>query len=182
MSCERPKEAGGPWGRGAAAPTLSLAALLALSACERADEAALRAALGAWASLGETVSFEARGGCVAGVFRLKDTQFGAAMPVLQDPAQASSVIGRRGRGALDDPALAPDIAMMRIANLDRSLGMRMRRAGLDGRACMSDMTESAFRHALTDPGSILAYDAGLGAVILVDPLHALLVVTIGARP
>jgi len=162
-------------------PVLGMAGLLALSGCGRVEEEEMRSLLGLWISLGDTVSFRARGDCAAGVFRLASPEIGSAMPVLRDPARAAAIIGAHGRMALDDPTLAPDRAMIRIANLDRSLGMRMRRAGLDGRACMDDLTESAFRHALTAPGAVLAYDAGLGAVILIDPAHALLVVTMGER-
>ncbi len=138
--------------------------------------------LGAWFALGETVEFVTRTGCAAGVFRLTGSEIGAAMPVLREPSRAASVVEARGRMALDNPALTPDQAMIDIANLHRSLGMQMRRAGLDGRACMEERTESAFRHALENPAAVLAYDAGLGAVILMDPAHGLLVVTVGERP
>lgn len=160
-------------------PTLGVVGLLALSGCARVDEGEMRSALGAWFSLGNTVSFTARQGCAAGVFHLTGTEIGSAMPVLRDAVRAAPEIRQRGRMALDDPALAPDRAMVQIANLDRSLGMRMRRAGLDGRACMDDVTESAFHHALINPAALLAYDAELGALILMDPAHALLVITIG---
>jgi hypothetical protein len=163
-------------------PALGIAGAFVLAGCERLDEGEMRHALGAWFSLGETVEFVTRRGCAAGVFRLAGTEIGAAMPVLREPSRAASVIEARGRMALDDPALTPDEAMIDIANLHRSLGMRMRRAGLVGRDCMDDQTESAFHHALENPAAVLAYDAGLGALILMDPAHGLLVVTVGERP
>ena len=139
----------------------------------------MRRALGASFALGETVSYRARLGCAAGVFRLAGTDIRAAMPVLRAPARVAPALVAQGRAALDDPRLTPDRAMVRLANLDRALGMRIRRAGLEGRPCMDEATESAFRHVLTQPAAILAYDAALGAVILMHPGHRLLVVAMG---
>lgn len=161
---------------------LGLAGLMALSGCARMAEGEMRAALGQWFALGETVGFAAQQGCAAGVFSLVDTQIGSAMPVVPSAGQAVIMVRERGRMALDDAALTPDRAMVDIANLDRELGMRLRRAALEGRACMDALTESAFRHALTQPEAVLAHDADLGALILMAPREGRLIVAMGDRP
>lgn len=162
-------------------PAFALAGLVAVSGCERLDEDALRAALGQWFALGETVQFTARVGCVSGAFRLVDAQIGSSMPVLSDEAGAARAIAVRGRMALDDPSVAPDRALVDLANRDRALGMTLRRAALEGRDCMDPGTEAAFHDALTRPEAVLAHDAGLSALILLDPVARLLLVVIGGQ-
>ena len=49
---------------------VSLAGLVLTAACARDSEAGLRERLEQWFAVGDTVTFEARGDCLAAVFRL----------------------------------------------------------------------------------------------------------------
>ena len=65
-----------------------------------------------------------------------------------DAAGDLRALSQRGAVALDNPEQAPDAALVELMNTDRPTGMVMRRAALEGRLCMNDETESAFRYAL----------------------------------
>ena len=159
---------------------LAAAALTLLAGCMREDETALRDRLDRWFALGETLHFKARKECVAASFRLVQWQFKAPIPVEQAAPQALRSLSRGGVVALDNTSLAPDAALLDFVNTDRTIGMGMRRAALEGRQCMDDDTVSAFRYALDSPRAVLAYDAENATLMLLDPHTGLLVVARGA--
>ena len=160
-------------------PVASLAALVLLAACARDGEAAQRAWLAAWFSLGETLAFEARRGCAAGLYRVVTPEVKSALPVTSDVAAMQRAIAGRGAAALDLPGRAADAALVAMANHDRPTGMAMRRAGLEARACMDGQAESAFRHALEDRRTVLAWDSARGALVMLMPAEGLLIVAMG---
>ncbi len=165
--------------RASAAPALALTGVMALGSCDRTDETAMRAHLGQWFALGETMSFDAKWNCAAGAFRLVDTQVGSALPVVGNAPRAMQILLDRGAVALDQAGVAPNQTLIDMVNANRDMGTKMRRAGIDGLTCMDDLTESAFSYALGTPGGLLAFDSELGALILMDRTRALLVVSIG---
>ena len=167
--------------RGAGAlACVSLAGLVLTAACARDSEAGLRERLEQWFAVGDTVTFEARGDCLAAVFRLNSADVKAQMPVVSDPHDMLVQLKRGGRAALDSSSQSPDEGMVALANSERATGMAMRRAALEGRACMDAVAESAFRAAIEGPRSLLAYDRENGAVMMLDPVTGLLVVAMGA--
>lgn len=159
---------------------VSLLGLALTAACARESEAALRDRLDQWFAIGDTVAFEARGDCLAAVFRLTSADVKAPMPVVSDPMGMLVQIKRGGRAALDSNRQSPDAGLVDLANAERATGMAMRRAALEGRACMDPVAESAFRAAIEGPRSVLAYDRENGAVMMMDPVTGLLVVAMGA--
>ncbi len=152
---------------------------MALGSCARTDETALRAHLGQWFALGETMSFDSNWSCAAGAFRLVDTQVGSALPIIGNAPRAMQVLLDRGAVALDQAGVAPDQTLIDLVNANRDLGTRMRRAAIDGLSCMDELTESAFSYALETPGGLLAFDSNLGALILMDRRRSVLVVSMG---
>lgn len=159
---------------------LFLAVIAFVSACARDAEAVQRGRLGAWFALGETVVFTATMHCAVGLYRVADGRIRAAMPLVGSPPEMVRVLAARGLAALVTPGLAPDAAMVAMANLDRPTGMAMRRAGLEARACMEATSESAFHHLLGQSGAVLAWEAETGALMLMDPGAGLLIVAMGA--
>ncbi len=159
---------------------LAAALLSTLSACWREDEAALRDRMERWFSIGETVAFHTTRQCSAAVFRLVQMEVKAPLAVVSATPDVPRALARRGAVALDAPGIAPDAALVEIANSDRATGMNMRRAALEGRLCMNDHTESAFRYALDNPRTILAYTSEPSTIMLMDPHTGLLVVAMGA--
>ena len=154
--------------------------LAVASGCAREDEGVLRARLDRWFSIGDTVAFHASSDCVAAAFRLVQMQVKSPLPVVSAASDALRTLSRRGIVALDDPAQAPDAALVELVNVDRPTGMGMRRAALEGRMCMNDEVESAFRYALDNPRAVLAFEAETGTLMLMDPRTGLLVVARGA--
>lgn len=159
---------------------LAILLLAVTSACGREDEGALRARLDRWFSIGETVAFHASPDCVAAAFRLVQVQLKSPLPVVSAASDALRTLSRRGVVAVDDPAQAPDAALVELVEVDRPTGMGMRRAALEGRMCMNDEVESAFRYALDNPRAVLAFEAETRTVMLMDPRTGLLVVARGA--
>lgn len=160
---------------------LAAIAVAMLAACARDDEAAMRARLGQWFSLGGTVSFAARWDCAAGVFVLRSDSIGAAMPVTGSVAEMLATLTRQGRAALDDPAQAPDAALVDLANAERATGYALRRAALEARACMDADAGAAFHAGLTAPAAMLAFDRSSGTVIVIDRGAGRLVAAMGAK-
>ena len=159
---------------------LFLAVIALVSACARDAEAAQRARLGAWFALGETVEFAATMQCAVGLYRVTDGRIKAAMPVVGSASEMARTLAARGQAAWIAQGLAPDGAMVAMANFDRPIGMAMRRAGLEARACMGPLSESAFHHMLGQPGAVLEWEAETGALVLMDPAAGLLIVAMGA--
>lgn len=143
------------------------------------DEPALRAHLSQWFALGGTMSFAARGECTAAAFRLVDTQIGSGLGVASSAHGAVMQLESRGVAALDDPRLSPDAGIVAVINANRTWGYRLRRAALEGSACMDSTAESAFRYALDNPRAVLAYETEHAALMLMDPDTGVLVVAIG---
>lgn len=160
-------------------PLAGLAAIVLIGGCQREDEAAQRVWLGQWFSLGETRAFEARRDCVVGLYDLVTGQVKSALAVTDSVAGMQREIARRGAAALDMQGQGADMAMVAMANHDRSTGMAMRRAGLEARGCMTEASESAFRHALDDSDTVLAWDEARGALILMARRAGYLVVVQG---
>lgn len=165
---------------GRARIVLACLVLTVLTGCWREDESALRDRMERWFSIGETVAFHATRDCVAAVFRLVQMEVKSPLPVVSASPEVPGALSRRGAVALMDATLAPDAALVEIANMDRTTGMNMRRAALEGRMCMNEHTESAFRYALDNPRTVLVYDADPATIMLMDPHTGLLVVAMGA--
>lgn len=159
----------------------AVSAAVTAGACSRDDEAAMRARLSPWFGLGETLAFAARSDCAAAAFRLVHGGIGASMAVEASVPEMLRALPGRGAAAVDDPQLAPDTVMVEAANAERAIGMAMRRASLEARACMDDRVEGAFRQVLVNPRAILAYDPSERAVMLMDRDAGLLIVAMGAK-
>lgn len=158
---------------------LVLALVALVAACARDAEAAQRARLEAWFSLGETVEFASSLHCASGLYRVADGRVKAAMPLVGSAPEMARALADRGRAAWELSGQAPDAAMVLMANFDRPTGLAMRRAGLEARACMGAVSESAFHYLLEQPGAVLAWEAGMGALMVLDPARGLLIVAMG---
>ena len=156
------------------------AGLVALISCAREQEAAMRARLAQWFTLGPTLVFVARSDCAAGVYELASADVTSAMPVTGSAEEMLFALGQRGRAALDDRDQPPDAALVVLANAERASGMAMRRIGLEARACMDEATEGAFRAALLDPRALLAFDRDSATLMVMDGGRGLLFAVMGA--
>lgn len=150
-----------------------------VAACAREDEGALRARVAQWASIGETLAFHATPDCAAAVFRLTAPDIKSAMPVAGDARTMLVQLRRAGRAALAAGGQSPDAGLVEIVNADRATGMAMRRAALEGRACMDEGVEDAFLRGLKGARSILAWDGESGTVMILDPDSGLVTVAMG---
>ncbi len=159
---------------------LALVCLGLAGACTREDETALRARLAEWFSIGETLAFHAERDCAAAVFRLTSPDVKAQMPLASGVRAMLLQLERQGRAALDMRGVSPDEGLVAVVDIDRPLGMSMRRAALEGRVCMTASTEDAFLRALQNRRGVLAWDSVSGTIIILDPDSGLLVAAMGA--
>jgi len=161
-------------------PVLAMASAGMVAGCGPEDESAMRERLGQYFSLRDTVAYEARRPCVAGVFHLADDRIKAPMPVAHGVGEMLALLAREDLALLKDRRHSPDAAFVTVMNAERARGMQMRRAGLEARACMDATIETTFRHALDGVGNMVAYDVKSGLLMLVDRDTRLLVVARGA--
>lgn len=157
------------------------AGVLAVAACNRAEEADLRAKLAGWVPLGETLSFSASRSCAAGMFDLVGTRIASRMRRAETVREAAMILKTQDEAAIDAPGQSPDAALTALIGQNRSAGMRMRMAALEGRTCMEEATEAAFSSALTDPAAVVLMDVSEGILALLDPRGGVLIVAMGAE-
>ncbi len=150
-------------------PMGAVLCLAALVACARDSEAAQRARLAGWVSLGQTLSFAARRDCAVGVYAVVTRAVKAALPLTDSAPAMRRALEARGVAALALAGQGGDAALLAITNHDRATGMAMRRAALEARACMDADVEGRFRTALDRPGTIMGWDAGTGSLMLMVP-------------
>lgn len=150
-------------------PMGAVLCLAALVACARDTEAAQRARLAAWVSLGQTLSFAARRTCAVGVYAVVTRAVKAALPLTDSAPAMRRALDARGVAALALAGQGGDAALLAITNHDRATGMAMRRAALEARACMDAETEGRFRAALDALGTVVGWDAGTRSLMLMVP-------------
>ena len=153
--------------------------LAVLAACARDSEAAQRARLSDWVSLGQTLSFLARRGCAVGVYAVVTGAVKSALPVTASAPEMRHALEARGAAVLALPGQGGDAALLAMINHDRATGMAMRRAALEARACMDAAAEGRFRAALEQPGTVLGWDAGARALLLMRPAEGWLMLVSG---
>ncbi|WP_138933638.1 hypothetical protein [Roseovarius arcticus] len=166
-----------PFGRA----SLVCALLLAIAGCKRASEAEMRTMLAEWVPLGDTVAFEATRGCAAGLFDVVDGRIASRMRVATSVQEAAMVLRGNAAVAIDDTSLTPDAAMLELMQADRSAGMTMRMAGLEGRVCMDSDVQGAFAAALVNPRAVLLVGHDRRILALMDVDAGLLIAAMGAK-
>ena len=154
--------------------------VLAVAACKAESEAAMRERLDGWFALGDTLSFVAQRECTSAAFALVDGSIGASMPVEHGVPDMLRQVAQRGAAAFDHRETTPDAAMINAVNVNRALGMQMRRAALEARNCMDDAAEVAFRAALENPDVVIAFDSDAASIMLLDRQARRLLVAKGA--
>ncbi len=157
------------------------AGMLALAGCKRADEPELRALLAGWVPLGETVSFSATRGCAAGLFQLVSPRIASRMRIARSVREAAIILKSHDQVAIIARRLTPDHALLQLVDIDRRMGMQMRMAGLEGRACMDRAAEAAFAAALVNPAAVLLMDRDTGVLALMDAEDGLVIAAMGAK-
>jgi len=143
--------------------------LVGVASCARDDEAAQRARLAAWVSLGDTVAFEAGPRCAVGVYALVTPDVKSALPLTDSMGAMRRAIAARGAAAVRLTGQGGDAVLVAMVNHHRETGMAMRRAALEARPCMDATAEGAVREALERPGTIVAWDGDAGLLALMAP-------------
>ena len=95
--------------------------------------------------------------------------------------EAAIILKTYDQVAIIAPRLTPDEALLELVEIERSTGMKMRMAGLEGRACMDRAAEAAFAAALVNPTATLMIDRSTGVLALMDAEDGLLIAAMGTE-
>lgn len=157
----------------------SLALLLVLTACQRHSEAEARALLAGWVDLGETLFFESRRQCTAGVFRLRSADVKSRVPLF-DSAEAVIATGRQERPfALAEADRTADQMFIDLMNADRPTGVAIQSASVEARPCMSAKARNSFYAALNAEHSVVIFSRPDMAYAVLDPMRGTVILTSG---
>ncbi|WP_298911235.1 hypothetical protein [uncultured Aliiroseovarius sp.] len=150
----------------------AVACLISLTACNLHGEADLRATLGKYFTLGDTLSFESKMTCTAAVFRAALNDVKPGMPLAATSVEAQELFRASGKAALRADGQTPhDLTDEMLTSEDGAFGRQaLAAAALVGK-CLSDADSKDFRRALTRPGATIAYDTGVQGVMILDPVE-----------
>lgn len=139
----------------------------------------MRDQLEQWYELDETLAFSSDMGCSAGAFRLVSSEVQAGLPVANSVREMLQFLMLKGVAAVDDPALAPDQAIIDVTNEVRHMGMSIRSAAFDANACLDGPLRAEFQRLLTYSPAVLAFHAEGRMVMLLDRRNRVLVAAMG---
>lgn len=147
---------------------LALATLLA--GCFRLDtEAGVRAQIKTWVFLAQTRSFTSRGTCTAAIFDTISGELRGSGPVrrVNDLHTGQKLLAEGRAVAFELPGLTPNMvseALMSV-NLSEGLGLVSSFVG-PSMKCMSEAFQADVYLALMSPDTVMIYDPGSNAVLL----------------
>jgi len=161
------------------AQAVALAGVVALSACERHDEAAIRTMVENWFDLGETLYFRSEQSCTAAVFRLRSDLVKSALLVENDAERAVFRLADNGVLALQVVDLSADQMANDLMAIDKGLGLDVLTATTIGKTCMTAMAQNTMFQALAEPHTILVYDRAAHATGVFVPTLGVVVIASG---
>lgn len=153
-------------------PIVAATSVAFLSGCNLHSESKLRSSLEQYFTLGDTLSFESKLTCTAAVFRAALNDVKPDMPFAATSADAQELFRNTGKAALRAEGQTPHaLTDEMLASEDGVFGRQaLAAAALVGK-CLSDSDSHDFHRALTRPGATIAYDTGVGGVMILDPVE-----------
>ncbi|MFT7594406.1 MAG: hypothetical protein ACI8R4_001727 [Paracoccaceae bacterium] len=145
-----------------------VSALVGLAGCSLDKESAVRAQLGAWVKLGETLYFDSRFECTAGVFETGSDDVHLAAQTVSLVADGVRLIGQKRVVAFDVPGQSPTLVSEAIMSSDLPKGLGILNAGVGAKNCMDDEVQHAYLKVLTTPGGILIFDPAAKVMAILD--------------
>lgn len=151
---------------------VAAATMALLTGCNLHGEADLRTSLGQYFTLGDTLSFDSKMTCTAAVFRAALNDVKPEMPLATSSVEAQELFRGSGKAALRADGQTPhDLTNEMLATEDGMFGRQaLAAAALVGK-CLSETDSKDFHRALTRPGATIAYDTGVGGVMILDPVE-----------
>lgn len=143
------------------------ASVLVLAACAQDSEDAMRAKIGAWLSLGETVHFESSMDCTAAVFK-------ANGPLTRSVVQSSGVLAGIELLNSGQPVAfilsgqSPHVVSERITSASLPDGVAILSSGVTGAKCLSDDLKQTYANTLVNPRARFIFDKDGRTLALFD--------------
>lgn len=166
--------------RGFNAPMVFAPALLWLAGCTLDEEQTVRDRLDTWLSLKETVYFESKSDCTAGLFRTAYPDIKSAAARVTSVGEGLTVLSTGQPVAFAVPDLSPAEVSEGITSVNLPEGVGVITSGLGGRKCMDETMIRRFAAALTAPDAIMIFDTTENALAILRPAQRLVFFTRGA--
>lgn len=139
-----------------------------LAACAIDRESAVRAQLGSWVVLGETVYFKSSLSCTAGVFETGASSVMSGAKKVQSTDRALSLIQQGKAVAFTGNGVSPAQAQTQIDEIDRPVSLAILTSALAARDCFPEGIQAQFTQALNAGDVVLIFDPTNSAVALFD--------------
>lgn len=143
-------------------------ALLGLAACALDREAEVRAQLGGWMPLGDTLYFESKLECTAGVFATQADFLQGKVRTVSTLHDGLAALGKEATVAFELEGMTPDQVSQAVMSADLPKGLGVLSSGLSARACMDEDTKSAYLGALKSPAALLVFAPENNALVILD--------------
>ncbi|AAV94402.1 hypothetical protein KQ247_14250 [Ruegeria pomeroyi] len=147
---------------------LAVLALIGLAACALDREAEVRAQLGGWMPLGDTLYFESKLECTAGVFATPADILQTKVRTVSTLRDGLAALSREAIVAFDLEGETPDQVSQAVMSADLPKGLGILASGLSARACMDEATKSAYLSALHSPAALLIFAPDNNALVILD--------------
>lgn len=159
---------------------LAVACFAGLAACAQDSEAELRAEIGAWLTLDETVHFRSTLSCTAALFRVRS---GALTSQVRKVNSVNEGLRRLSNGeivAFDLPGRSPNAVSEDIMSDSLPEGIAILSSGLSGTECLDDNMIASYGAALRDDRAVFVFDTSRNTLGVLQPDLRLLFVLRGS--
>ncbi|MCE8509885.1 hypothetical protein KBY28_15650 [Ruegeria pomeroyi] len=147
---------------------LAALALIGLAACALDREAEVRAQLGGWMPLGDTLYFESKLECTAGLFATQADFLQNKVRTVSTLNDGLAALSKEAIVAFDLEGETPDQVSQAVMSADLPKGLGILASGLSARACMDEGTRSAYLSALHSPAALLIFAPDNNALVILD--------------
>ncbi|WP_424939449.1 hypothetical protein [Aliiroseovarius sp. S253] len=153
-------------------PLVAATSITLLSGCNLHSEKKLRTSLEQYFTLGDTLFFNSKMTCTAAVFRAALNDVKPEMPMAATSLETQEFFRSTGKAAVRAEGQTPHaLTDEMLTTEDGAFGRQaLAAAALVGK-CLSDTNSQDFHRALTRPGATIAYDTGVGGVMILDPVE-----------
>lgn len=139
-----------------------------LLSCTQDSEAAVRARLGALVALGDTLHFDSRSTCTAGMFDAAGVTPKSPVRLVRSGREAWD-LARRGQViGFDIEGWSPSDISARLREVDREMGIGVVLAGVGARGCLTAEVETAYVAALKSLETLMIWDGEARTLVLLD--------------
>ncbi len=141
---------------------------IVLTGCAMDTEDAVRAQLGSWLSLGETLFFNSSRECSAGLFVAPSNRMRKVVQTVHSVRDGLHVMTLDSVVAFEIPGRSPTQVTEDIMTADLPTGLGFLNSGIAARNCMDEQVAAAYYEVLTTLGGVLIFDPETRGLAILD--------------